>query len=95
VIAFNGGSVPEIVKNDVSGWICGDVEEMAFRAASSPIAPDSCRAWADERFSCERMMEGYMRVYERALARNVSAAAWSAAEELGSRAPARGDAWKM
>ncbi len=95
VIAFNGGSVPEIVKNDVSGWICGDVEEMAFRAASSPIAPDSCRAWADERFSCERMMEGYMRVYERALARNASAAAWSAAEELGSRAPARGDAWKM
>jgi glycosyltransferase involved in cell wall biosynthesis len=95
VLAFDGGSVSEIVKNGVSGWICADVEDMAARAASCSIPADTCRAWADDRFSCERMMEGYVRVYERALTRSVSSAAWSAAEELEPTARRRGDAWKM
>ena len=95
VIAFDGGSVPEIVKNDVSGWICGDIDEMASRAASCAISPDSCRDWAGDRFSCESMMERYVRVYEHAMSGKVSSAAWSAAEELETHAPGRGDAWKM
>ena len=31
VIALKGGSVPEVVRNDVSGYICDNVEQMAER----------------------------------------------------------------
>ncbi len=69
VIALPGGSVPEIVRNGVSGWICRDVDEMAACAVTPDIDADSCRAWVAERFSCERMVADYVAVYERALGR--------------------------
>jgi glycosyltransferase involved in cell wall biosynthesis len=75
VLAFAGGSVIEIVEDGVSGWICHDVDDTADRAASPGVAPDSCRGWAERHFSCERMVEGYIEVYERAL------------EQPSSRAP--------
>ena len=67
VLALPGGSVAEIVRDRVSGWICRDVDEMAARAASPGVAAESCRAWAVDRFSCERMVQNYLTVYERAL----------------------------
>src|SRR5207302_671720 len=68
VLAFAGGSVVEIVEDGVSGWICRDVAEMAGRATSPDIDPLSCRAWAAQHFSCERMVDHYVEIYERALA---------------------------
>ena len=65
VLAFEGGAVAEIVRDGVSGWICRNVAEMAERALSPGILPDSCRAWVSERFSCERMVERYLDVYRR------------------------------
>ena len=65
VLAFEGGAVAEIVRDGVSGWICGDVAEMAARAKSPDIPPQSCRAWASDRFSCERMVGQYLDVYRR------------------------------
>jgi glycosyltransferase involved in cell wall biosynthesis len=65
VLAFGGGSVPEIVREGVSGWICADVDEMIARAVAPAIPAASCRAWAERRFSCERMVDGYLELYER------------------------------
>jgi glycosyltransferase involved in cell wall biosynthesis len=65
VLAFDGGSVAEIVREGVSGWICRDVEDMAERAASPAIAPESCRAYVATQFSCERMVNDYIALYER------------------------------
>jgi len=67
VLAFDAGSVPEIVRDGVSGWICADAADMAARAASPGIAAESCRAWVASRFSCERMVDRYLDVYDRML----------------------------
>jgi glycosyltransferase involved in cell wall biosynthesis len=66
VLAFPAGSVPEIVRNGTSGWICRDVEDMADRAASPGVPAEACRVWVAERFSLSRMVEGYLQIFERA-----------------------------
>jgi glycosyltransferase involved in cell wall biosynthesis len=66
VLAFGRGSVPEIVNDGVSGWICRDVSEMADRITSTAIAPESCRAWVERHFSSERMVDRYLETYDRA-----------------------------
>ena len=70
VLALPGGSVPEIVRDGVTGWICRDVADMADRVPSlGALDPASCRSWVEERFSCARMVDGYLDVYEHALRR--------------------------
>jgi len=75
VLAFAGGSVREIVRDGVSGWICEDTADMARRMISPDIAADSCREWVAARFSVERMVSAYLKLYEAALTRNTVAAA--------------------
>jgi glycosyltransferase involved in cell wall biosynthesis len=65
VLAFDGGAVPEIVRDGISGWICRDVEEMVARAKAPEISPHSCRTWVSGRFSCERMVDRYLDIYTR------------------------------
>ncbi|MGZ4812562.1 MAG: glycosyltransferase family 4 protein [Terriglobales bacterium] len=69
VIAMPGGSVPEIVKHGISGFVGRDVEEMAKYACRAPqFDPAQVRAYAEREFSIERMVRQYADVYERALA---------------------------
>jgi glycosyltransferase involved in cell wall biosynthesis len=65
VLALPGGSVPEVVRDGVSGWICRDISEMARHAISLSIDAASCRAWVDTHFRCERMVDRYLSLYER------------------------------
>jgi glycosyltransferase involved in cell wall biosynthesis len=67
VLALPGGSVPEIVRDGVSGWICQDVATMAERALAPSIPPESCRDWVAERFSCEQMVLRYLEIYKTAI----------------------------
>jgi len=69
VLAFAGGSVEEIVRDGVNGWICRDAADMAERIVSPGIAADSCRAWAAQHFSSDRMVDRYLEIYEHALGR--------------------------
>jgi glycosyltransferase involved in cell wall biosynthesis len=66
VIALSGGSVDEIVRDGVTGWICRDVEDMARRAADPGVPPSRCREEAERRFSVERMAERYEGLYKAA-----------------------------
>ncbi len=68
VLALPGGSVPEVVREGVSGWTCRDVDDMAERVMSLQIDPVSCRSWVEQQFSCDRMVEQYLDVYERLIA---------------------------
>ncbi|MBA2952486.1 glycosyltransferase [Nocardioides sp. MAH-18] len=64
VIALRRGSVPEVIDDGVTGFICDDVDEMVKAAERiGEIDPDACRRHA-QRFSAEEMCRGYVEVYE-------------------------------
>ena len=66
VLALPGGSVPEIVKDNVSGYVCGDADEMAKRARGLAVAPMnavSVRRYVEENFSVKRMVDEYHALY--------------------------------
>ena len=64
VIALRRGSVPEVIEDGVTGFICDDVDEMGKAAERiAEIDPDECRRQA-ARFSAEAMCQGYVEVYE-------------------------------
>ena len=64
VIALRRGSVPEVIEDGVTGFICEDVEEMVKATERiDEIDPDACRRHA-ERFSAVAMCRGYVEVYE-------------------------------
>ncbi len=66
VIAYSEGSVPEIIDEGVTGFICGDIDR-AVEAVSKASALDriSCRRRFEERFSVSRMAQDYLCVYRR------------------------------
>ncbi len=69
VIAFNSGSVPEIITPGESGFIVNSVEEAA--AAVGPVRRLSrfaVRARFEARFTAPRMAQDYVRAYEALLA---------------------------
>jgi glycosyltransferase involved in cell wall biosynthesis len=68
VLAFRGGAVAEIVVDGLNGWVCHDVADMAARIASPGIDAAACREFVAEHFSVTRMVDEYVRVYERAIA---------------------------
>jgi hypothetical protein len=69
VIALRRGSVPEVIIDGVTGFICDDVDEMAQAAERiGEIDPEDCRRHA-QKFSAEAMCRGYTEVYERLLGR--------------------------
>ncbi len=64
VIALRRGSVPEVIEDGVTGFICDDVDQMAQAAERiAEIDPEECRRHAT-RFSAEAMCQGYVEVYE-------------------------------
>lgn len=65
VLALPGGSVEEVVRNGVSGFVCRSVDEMASRARdiASLIRPQTVRQYAEEHFSVQHMAAGYARLY--------------------------------
>jgi len=65
VIARRRGSVPEIVQEGVTGFVCETEEEMV--AAVQKIAMlerEACRRAFVERFTVQRMAHDYIKVYE-------------------------------
>lgn len=66
VIAFPGGSVPEIVQDGETGFVVSNVEAAARAVPRIPtIRRSRCRQDFETRFSAHRMCCDYLRVYER------------------------------
>lgn len=70
VVAYPKGSMPEVVDVGVTGFLVNDVA-TAVTAVDEALALDrhAVRKTAVTRFSAERMVDDYLRVYERLLAR--------------------------
>lgn len=69
VIATKRGSVPEVVAHGSSGFVIAGVEEAIEAVSRLPeLDRTAVRAHVEQNFSQQRMVEGYLRVYERILA---------------------------
>lgn len=66
VIAFNKGSVPEVVNDGVTGYIVSNVDEMAGAIRKiKNIDPEACRKRAVDLFSLKVMTKKYITVYQK------------------------------
>ncbi len=68
VIAFTMGSMPELVVDGKTGFLVNTVDE-AVEALSGikNIDRSFCRQWAINNFSREKMIDGYLDVYDKVL----------------------------
>lgn len=67
VLALPGGSVSEVVKEGVSGYVGRSVDELAQRARNLDLQPEAVRAYAQQYFSTERMTADYIDLYSEIL----------------------------
>lgn len=64
VVAFNKGSIPEVIKDGKTGFIVNSVSEMINAVKNiSKINRDFCREYAVKNFSVKRMVDGYESLY--------------------------------
>jgi glycosyltransferase involved in cell wall biosynthesis len=68
VLAYRRGSIPEIIEDRATGFVCEGLDEMTAAIQRIPeIDRRRCRWSFEQRFSVERMAQDYLRVYEQAL----------------------------
>jgi glycosyltransferase involved in cell wall biosynthesis len=68
VIAFNKGSVPEIVREGFNGYIVENVDEMKERVGRiGEIKPRNCRKSIEDKFTLKKQVSDYISVYEEAI----------------------------
>jgi glycosyltransferase involved in cell wall biosynthesis len=70
VIAFDSGSVPEIVENGLAGFVVSDVDEAALAVGRlSTLSRWKCREIFEQRFTARRMAIDYLDIFRRLLSR--------------------------
>lgn len=68
VVAFRRGSVPEILTPGESGFIVNSIEEAVEAIKNiDGISRRRCRQIFEERFTAERMVKDYLRVYDQSM----------------------------
>ncbi len=66
VIAFNRGSMPELIANGKTGFIVDDIDEAVEKLQKiHRINRQACRSCAESRFSIDQMVNGYIKVYDK------------------------------
>jgi len=66
VLALSGGSVKEIVRDGISGYVCRSVLQLASRATNLQLSPLVVRQYVEEHFSLARMVARYIELYKEA-----------------------------
>src|SRR5690348_3448052 len=65
VIAYRRGSIPEILEDGVTGFVCDTLTEMVAAVHRiSTLQRPQCRESFEARFSVERMAQDYVNVYQ-------------------------------
>ncbi|WP_183566178.1 glycosyltransferase family 4 protein [Mucilaginibacter sp. SP1R1] len=68
VIAFNRGSMPELIKDGETGFLVNTVDEAVYAVNSiGSIKRVDCYHWASSQFSCDKMTGDYFELYKRIL----------------------------
>ncbi|HAR62064.1 MAG: mannose-6-phosphate isomerase [Candidatus Margulisiibacteriota bacterium] len=68
VIAFNRGSMPELITHGKNGFLVSSIEEAVIAVQESPtISRIYCRDFAKKYFNADRMVDDYIKAYEQIL----------------------------
>jgi glycosyltransferase involved in cell wall biosynthesis len=68
VIAFNKGSMPELIQHEKTGFLVNTVDEAVDAIGQlGSINRAYCREWANSQFSKEKMAADYFELYKRIL----------------------------
>jgi glycosyltransferase involved in cell wall biosynthesis len=66
VLAYRCGSIPEIIEDGVTGFICDNLDGMVAAIDRLPlIRRQRCRDSFRTRFTVERMVQDYLAIYHR------------------------------
>jgi len=69
VITRPCGSVPEVMKPGVSGFVASEVDQLVAAVGKiDSISRAGCRRYFEERFTTEQMVDNYERVYQQVIA---------------------------
>jgi len=70
VIAYRGGSVPEVLDHGVTGWLCDGIDQaVAAVGRVHELSRAACRRVFEQRFTAARMASDYTAIYHRILQR--------------------------
>ncbi len=70
VIAFNKGSMPELIEDEKTGFLVNDIgEAVAAVDRLKNINRLDCYNWAISQFSRDKMVDDYLNVYKQILDR--------------------------
>jgi glycosyltransferase involved in cell wall biosynthesis len=68
VIAFNKGSMPELIKHEKTGFLVRTIDEAVESVSQiKNIKRQDCYNWASSQFSSEKMVDDYLGLYKRIL----------------------------
>lgn len=72
VIAFNKGSMPELIHNGKTGFLVHSIEEAVDKIpAIALLSRSACHEWSRSQFSMERMVNDYLKVYNSIIGKKV------------------------
>ena len=67
-IAFNRGAIPEVIKNNKTGYVVKNQAEMIKAVKKiDEIKKEDCRKWVEKNFTIEKMIDNYEKVYHKIL----------------------------
>jgi len=73
VIGLRRGAVPEVVDDGVTGFVRDDLDGLVEGIGRAPeIDRGLCRQAAEQRFSADAVLEGYLQIYRSMVARRAS-----------------------
>jgi glycosyltransferase involved in cell wall biosynthesis len=74
VVAFKQGSMPELIKDGVTGFLVNSIEEAVLALKDiHKIKREDCRKWVQENFGLRRMVNRYEKLYKKILKARQSA----------------------
>lgn len=72
VLALNQGSIPEVIKHKVTGFVENDIDSLIKRVREvENIDRSACRKHVEDNFSAERMTEGYLNVFRKIISSRI------------------------
>lgn len=74
VVAFRCGSVPEVMKEGVSGFVVDSIDQAVGAVSRlNHFSRRNCRRYFEARFTSDAMATNYLAIYQRLIDRNVGA----------------------